>query len=151
MSGTNNPQANPEVQQSVLHGAAWLLTQVTHHHRGWKSVQAHEPLAAQAVDLARSEASARGVPDVDAGSIQPAHVMAQMQTLGERGVDPHLVLSQSKSTQAAEAEAADSNKDPAERAQADAGAGVEDTSGDDGSNLVGGRRGRRAARVDDQA
>jgi hypothetical protein len=115
MSDNNNPTANPEVQQSVLHGAAWLLSRLTHHGRGWTTAQPHEPLAVQAVNLAKSEATARGVSVEHASTIQSSHVMAQMQVLGERGVDPNIVLTQSKSPQAAEAEAAESNKDQAEQ------------------------------------
>jgi hypothetical protein len=95
-----------EIKEAVAHAGAVVLLWVKAAERGYTSLVAHGPLVQQGVELANSQAMARGVP-ADQINISAPQVLQAAQEMGAAGVDPALVAEETK------APGSDETTDPA--------------------------------------
>jgi hypothetical protein len=84
------------LQTALQHAGAWLLLELGKMQRGYTTLQPNEPAVAASVQVAQTEAEARGVSGEEIAAIQPQHVIETAQKMGAAGADAHVVLADTK-------------------------------------------------------
>lgn len=91
------------LKTAIQHAGAWVLMELQKLQRGYTSLHPNEDLVQKGVELAHSEAEARGVPKGDV-AVNPGHVIEAAQKIGASGADPIAVAADTKSPDATKAD-----------------------------------------------
>lgn len=85
-----------EIETAIQHGAAVLLLALKNLGQGYTTLTAAHPEVANAVEVAKTEAAARGASDEAVAAIGPDHVILAAQQIGAAGADPVVVAADTK-------------------------------------------------------
>lgn len=113
-----------ELKTAIQHAGAWVLMELNKLQRGYTSLHPNEEIVQKGVELAHSEAEARGVAKGDV-AVNPGHVIEAAQQIGASGADPIAVAADTKSPDAAKADEPTMNVASTAHDPAPAGAVVE--------------------------
>lgn len=86
-----------EIETAIQHGAAVLLLALKNLGQGYTTLTAAHPEVTNAVEVAKTEAAARGASDEAVAAIGPDHVILAAQQIGAAGADPVVVAAETKS------------------------------------------------------
>lgn len=114
----DEPQPLSDLEAAIRHGAAVVLLELQSLGRGYTTLVPHGPAVTKGVEAAQAEAEARSVPKEEIHVSAPV-IMATAQQMAAAGVDPNVIIAETRSEAGASAEKEKEEAAAKEKAEAE--------------------------------